>query len=691
LSGAAQSATAPNQVSADPVGLLSLPAAGAASVDQRRLGHQEWIAAARAAGTDLTGLDIDTPFEQRVAWALQRGLAIACVYTRYSSKHQDSTCDQIRANVVFAGRQRIYVPPELVCVDEAETGRQLRRDDLERVKRILQQKLATTLLVFKASRLFRQAYLGYQFIQQEVVEEGLRAVSVSQGIDTADRKMWKAQLQLHGLMDDLLLDTIADCVREGQIGLFKKRLVTGALGVGFRAEEVPGARPTRRGRPRAKIVVDEKAAELIRQHAAWLLQGMATREGVRRWRAACGPCDPRSTTGKMTYPAYLRLFTNERLTGRWEFGRRRNAWSSKRDYTRQVVQPDAEVTVLQCEDLRILADEVFYPLRAKLLDRKTGPRGPRTSKEAALCDLVTDVFICSQCRRRLHSCGDHGQSMHCPAPDCRAHTAVNRRKAVDAVCDRLRERLADDQTLIDYVVSATQRLDALGDEDIAQMIAVLELKVRDRTNRIDDLTDLAGEGSEADRAELKAKIRAAQIERATLQSELTKLRHTETRPPVKAEEVRQILADFQGLLTDGAAGRLGPEGVHRSAAVFRKLVGGKVEVIVEERPGRQRAVVRGRFTPQLLATAVESGDLQRVPAEIGSGEVEVWLRPPPRLDAIAPEVRRLYEEERLGFRAIARRLGIGCGNIYQSYHRYYAMQGLPVPACRPRGRPPKSA
>ena len=58
------------------------------------------------------------------------------------------------------------------------------RAGLDRTKSILNQQLAKVLLVYKASRLFRQAGKGYQFINEEVVEEGLRAVSVSQGIDT---------------------------------------------------------------------------------------------------------------------------------------------------------------------------------------------------------------------------------------------------------------------------------------------------------------------------------------------------------------------------------------------------------------------------------------------------------------------------------------------------------------------------
>ena len=379
---------------------MDLPMQGAAGDGLRRQAHQEWLEAAKKAGLDLTGFDPDAPLEQRV-WALQARLAIACIYARFSSKHQHSTADQIRANVVYAAGNGMYSPPELICVDEAEKGRRVRRDGLHRLKLILRARMASVMLVFKASRLFRQAYQGYQLIEQEVVEEGLRAVSVSQGIDTEDKKVWKAQIQLYGLLADLLLDAIADHVREGQIGLFRQGYVTGALGVGFRREVVPGAPLTNRGLPRTRAALDSAAVELIRRHADWLLQGMPLTEGVRRWRAAGGPADPRSSTGKMTYAAYRRLFTNKRLIGVWEFGRKRNYWSTKKDYTRQKPQPDAEVTTVTREDLRILPDEVFFPLEKLILTKQTGSRGPRKAKEHDLHDLVIGVFVCRHYRRRL--------------------------------------------------------------------------------------------------------------------------------------------------------------------------------------------------------------------------------------------------------------------------------------------------
>jgi hypothetical protein len=49
----------------------TIPITGLADETLRRQAHLEWLAAASQAGLDLDGFDPDTPFEQRVAWAIR--------------------------------------------------------------------------------------------------------------------------------------------------------------------------------------------------------------------------------------------------------------------------------------------------------------------------------------------------------------------------------------------------------------------------------------------------------------------------------------------------------------------------------------------------------------------------------------------------------------------------------------------
>jgi DNA invertase Pin-like site-specific DNA recombinase len=673
--------------------MLELSPLGAVGAEARDRAHQQWIEAARRAGRELTGFDPAAPLEQRIAWAYGAGLLIATIYTRFSTKHQNSTADQVRACVLYAAAHGMYVPPELICADEGVKGRKVRRDGLDRLKSILEAKQATVLLVYKLSRLFRQAHMGFLLVQQEVVDEGLRAVSVSQGIDTADEKSWKAQLQLHGLLDDLLVDAIADHVREGLIGLFKNGYVTGALSVGFRAVEVPGAPPTKLGRPRTMPQVDPEVAELILQHYLWVRDGMSLAEGLRRWRAAGGPCAPQATTGQMTYHAYRRMLTNVRYTGRWEFGRKRGRWLTKKDYLVQVPQPDDAVQVVQCEELRIIDDDLFWAVCKKVKARETGARPPRAVKAVRLEHILTDLFGCSDCQHRFYPTGNKSMWMKCTRPECQAPVCVKQADAVAAVCESLAGLLAADENLVKQVVEAAGRLNARGDDEVDAERAKLAQRIQILSRRIEDLTAMAGQGSEEDRAEMMLKVRSVQVERAAEKSALAKLERATPVRPVTESEIRQTLADFGKLLRDAGAGELGPDAVYKCAAVVRRLVNGRVWVHADRRPSRKRCTVRGVFTPNLLGAVAEAVGFSAPSAASTStpATVEVWLRRPPKLDALAPEVRRLYEDEVLGFQEIGARLGISSGNAWLSYKRYYEMAGLPMPPRRPLNYRPRKA
>lgn len=666
--------------------------AGAVSEDLARKAHQWWQEAAAKANANLDGFEPHASLSERIAWALKAGLLIATIYSRFSSKRQHSTEDQVRECLIWAAQHGMYVPPELISVDEGVKGKRVRRDGLERMKQILKGRYASVLLVFKASRLFRQAFKGYQLIQEEVVDENLRAVSVSQGIDTADRKSWKVQFQAHGMVDDLLLDAIADHVRAGLTGLFLNNWTTGALGVGYRRKELPNAPLTNRGLPRTMPEVDPEAADLIRKHAQLHLDGMSLKEGWRRWVAAGGPCDPRSTTGRMSYSAYRRLWLNIRLTGRWEFGRKRNQFLTKLDYVGQVEQPDSEVATFQCEELRILDDETLLALRRWIYDLKSGPRGPRKKKQVQLWDLTTEFFFCAHCSQpgapvRFYQTGANGLGMQCKNGElCELKSAVRREEAVRAVCEKLTELIHRDAELIEEVICRACEVDANGDDELAREISALESKVRALTNRIDDLYELSGQGSDSDRKEVMAKIRSAQSERAAAQVDVARLKRAlaGSSATLSPDEVRHILAEFTTLLEDGAAGRLGDESVYKALSVFRRLTGGRILVHVERRKGRQRTNVRGVFRPCLLRAVKENGDQPDLGDDLPGDAVSVWLRKPPRLDAIAERAHELIDIDGLSYRDAAERLraeghNVNSGNVWYSYRRWYEMQGLPVP------------
>lgn len=675
--------------------------AGGADDELARSAEQWWIEAAKKAGIDMTGFDPAAPLAERIAWAIQAGLDIGAILSRFSSKLQHSTAAQVQHTIEYAGCHKLYVPPEFICVDEAQKGRRVRRDGLDRAKAILKARHAKVLLVFKVSRLLRTGYKSFQFINEEVVEEGLRAISTSQGIDTRDEKTWKALMYLHGMMDEMLLDTIADHCRAGLKGLFEQGFTTGALTVGYERVEVPGAPLTNRKLPRTMPRVSPEVAKLIKQHHEWIRDGMTIKEGWRRWRAAGGAYDPRSINKCMSYQAYRRMLSNPRYVGYWAFGRKRNRWSSKRDYNQQVEQPESEVAIYRCEELRILDDELFHAVQARLAEFKHGPRGPhKQKKQLHLWDLTTEFFYCVHCKVRSYQTGANGKGMQCKRGDlCPCKSAVRREEAVRAICKKLGELIRRDLELLRQIICSSREIDARGDEQVQAEMASLKSKLQALTNKINDLEELSGQGSEDDRRRRKAMILAATSERADSQIELTRLEKSSAggAAAITPEQVTAILEDFATLLDNAASGKLGEDMVYKAFRVFRRLTGGRIWVHVERRPGRKRTNVRGVFSPQLLrAVAVEtqsSGIRDDRPPE----EVSVWLREPPLLDALAERVHELIDIQGLSYRDAAKVLQaeghkVNSGNVWYIYRRWYQMHDLPVPK-RPynNGRPRESA
>lgn len=681
---------------------MKLPPAGAANPELMVSAHLEWAEEARKHGIDLSAFDTTASLEERIAWALSLDLVIGCVLSRFSTKMQHSTTEQVQADIQFAAANKIYVPPEFISVDEGVSGRKSRRDGLERTKSILRDRRARVLIVFKVSRLFRAAYRGFMFFQEEVSEEGLRAISVSQGIDTQDEKTWKHLAYFHGIMDEMLLTTIADHVRLGLSSLFQQGFVTGALPIGYMPVEVAGGRPTKLERPRMMPSINAEAAKLIVQHYEWVRDGMSLAEGLRRWVHADGPYDPRSTLKRMTHHAYRRMLSNPRYIGIWAFGRKRNSWSSKRDYSRQIDQPETEVRVVQSEELRIVTDELFFAVQNKLDERKRGPRGPKKKKDVQLCDLVADCFLCEKCSkpgepvRYYHS--SSGNMLCKQRSLCERPTTLHRRKAVRNVCRKLTELLQQDAELIEQTIANAQAIDATSDEPLREELAAVERKIASSERKICDLSDLAGEGSDDNRDLLKSKIRAAQAERTAFLHRRASLKESLSAPAqrITPEQVRSLLADLTKLLEDAAAGLLGEDVIYRAATLFRSMVGNRIMVRPEQRAERQESVVRGYFTPRLFETVQSEINGRLIAHAESATEAWAWLREPPMKDHLAERVHQMMDVQKMNYpevTAILRAEGykVRPGNVADIYKRYFEMSGESMPK-RPynNGRPRKS-
>ena len=319
-------------------------------------------------------------------------------------------------------------------------------------------------------------------------------------------------------------------------------------------------------------------------------------------------------------------------------------------------------------------------------------RSPKKKGDVHLWDLVIDCFECHACssdaeRLRYYHAGAHGGAMRCKrGAICRARAFVKRKDAVQNVCRKLEELLVADEELIAQIV--TKALDSSADvaSDHAEACDRLERQLKQLAHKIEDLHDLLGAGGDDERADRKARIRAAEAEKASLKSQLSQLQHrcSAQSKAITPDRVLEVIHHLRRLLEDDASGKLGADAIHRAAMAFRLLVGGRITIHVERRVGRNCSNIKGTFRPCLVEAVREQlGDPALSPSS-PAPEVTVWLREPPFCDRWAERVHQLIDVDKQSYRQAEKTLRLegfegNSGKVWQVYHRYWEMIGQPVP------------
>jgi len=239
------------------------------------------------------------------------------IYARYSTQFQDSVVDQVRTLLEHGASKSIFVPRDSIFFDLAERGSLERRPGLAQLHQALAARQFQVLLVFTSNRLYRKAYKAMKFIEEEIVEAGLRCIFVKQDIDTADKQRWRVVLQFTSSMDEFYSTAYGENIRAAHLGLAGKGFVYSTLCVGYHAEPIPGEL-TRRKKPRCRIAIDEIAASYVRQIFAWfVVDQLSIDEIVRRLNNDPSAPRPTKSPGGWTHHSVVAVLSNPRYIAQW--------------------------------------------------------------------------------------------------------------------------------------------------------------------------------------------------------------------------------------------------------------------------------------------------------------------------------------------------------------------------------------
>ena len=613
---------------------------------------------------------------------------IGLIYARYSTRFQSSVAAQVRAMYEIAVREGTFVPRGLVFFDLAVRGYRDNRPGLNGLRAALAAKEGNSLLVFGTSRLFRKAHRAVRFVEEEIVEKGMRCYFIQQNIDTAANKDWRLHLMIQAAIDENGTSMYAENIRAAHQGMFLRLEVVGTLALGYCGEPIEGAPPTRRGRPRCKIVIDKEEAKYVLKIFEWYVNGDET--GVKSMDEiaqllnadAEAPSPPKAMHGMWTHGSVRGVLANARCRGYWEYGKRKSEYQSSKDYVRQV-ERDQSLQAGFFAELRIITDKMWYDAQALLL-KERGNRGrkPKDPTRCARPKVLNGIFWCPVHDRALQVGAAHGSAMVCKL--CKAvkkeerplYSQLDRGLALRLTLEKLAELIRGDEHLVAAAVAACRTAAEAAQQPDPQRLEQLKAQVAKKTRAIEVNQRNPGDTDE-DQKQTDRVIAELRAERTQLQAQIASLEAARVRRasvPTEAE-VRALVEELGTILTAVAEG--GPTSDPRAVRkLVEALTGGRILLYQQGERLAKRGWLQGRFRVRLLSYLVEqAGGESGFLADDGV-EITIDYRPPSPLDARANEAWQLREQGLLGVE-IGEQLGCGKSMVTKLLKHAAAMRRVP--------------
>ena len=609
--------------------------------------------------------------------------ARGAVYTRYSTRDQHSTQDQIRVCTKWAQDNAITVDKRHIFSDEGISGRTTRRQGLRSLQAAIEANEVDVVIVFATNRLFRKMYQALRFVEEEILERRKRCVFVTNGIDTADEDDWTLRHQFAAMLDDHVARTNVKHIQAAHVGLLERKRIFGSITYGYTGEVI-GGETTRKGRQARRLIIDPDKASWVRKVFDWFTEeGMSIRAITRRLNGECAPLQDKFRSGRWDAPVVRRMLSNERYIGRWSYGVSESKMLSKREYASKVPREQPLGTV-QFSDLRIITEITWHKAQARLANnRRAGGRKPNDGRREERPLLLNGIVYCAVHGRPLTANGTYGRYLACVSCKAEAapalYTLFNRRLGTELICPKVAELLRADETLIAEAIDICRQCADAAERPDPGEIDQLRRKEKQLSRQIDHVLDMPGE-TEQDRIETKAKVRTLRAQRATVQQLIVEIEEVLARPVVVPDpaEIRERLDEFAKVLLR-AAESAEPRVFHAAREFLIKVSGGRIELVQCGEKKAQRGWLRATFQVRLLKPLLAEFGCSCKPAPYKL--VTIDIRKPTLAERRASEVRRLYDQG-LGERTIAEQLQINRNSVRKALDVSFAAEGK----ARPDGR-----
>ena len=486
-------------------------------------------------------------------------LTPAALYARVSSDRQDvdlSVSAQLRALKEYAKANGYSVAREYI--DEAESGRVADRPQFREMIEEGSQPQAPfeVILVWKFSRFTRKREHAVAF-KAQLRRKGIRVVSITeQAEDNATGRLLEGIIES---VDEYYSENLAQEVVRGMREAASRGFFLGSNApFGYRKIKVqdgPKERPT--------LEIDPATAPVVKEIFESSLRGNGLKE-------ICKTLNDRGITnrGKRWYKGTLHYaLRNEAYTGAAVWGK-----TSKDGQAPDPVRVEGAWPAL-------VSRELFEDVQQAMRDR--APNVQRPGRVGSKY-LLSGLLKCGVCGKPYRAQGaKSGQFAYyiCGtlftegAGTCSARY-LSAPKVEDFVVDKIRERILNEETIVELVTLVAEEIDAIAGE-MSGRLEVIEAELEDVRRRLEKLYE-AIETSDLTLEVLSPRIfslrhREEQLESARDDAE-RQLEQLRVEIPT-ADVIREYVADFREFLKEGTF----PE----RKALIRNFVGG-IEVVGDE-------------------------------------------------------------------------------------------------------------
>lgn len=594
-----------------------------------------------------------------------------CIYTRYSTRDQHSTEDQIRKCQEWAELNDIEIVE--IFSDEGRSGRTHKRPGLQAMLAGLRAGKFDVVVVFATNRLFRKVYSILQFVAEDIRDHNRRCVFVAQNLDT-DNPYFDSRMKGYADMDQSQVEMIKPQVQAANEGRLMRRLIHSTISFGFCGVPVD-CRRRRNGQTDREWGMDKVSSKWVIRAFQWYVNEELTyAEIARRFRAGGAPPPPRCK--EWSWRAIKYLLQNRRYIGDFSYGVTEAIMLNKAGYIKQVKR-EKPLKEMYFEDFRLVDDVLFYAAQERSATNK-GRGGRRKGQVDGPPHVLKDLLWCGYHDHQLNTMGMKMMvCLHCKAKDDQhLYSCVNRDLAIRMICGELSRRLQQNDELVQRIITAAQAaaegLQRPGPEQVQQ----LEREIEKLDRQIKFILRTAGD-NEADEEENQQALATARSDRAVLQKKLAELKdQAELAVTVPTEaQVRELISKFTAVLI-AAADHNDPESVAGLRRVLHTLTGGRIVMSQQGEKKAKRGWLRGTFTLRLIG--VLSSELKLAGVNEVEEIVHIDFCAPSMSEELADKVKQMFEDGML-IKDIADELQVGRNTVGKALRHWYISRGEPLP------------